>query len=67
MNSSRLNSQRSVSPTPRSMGAKIVDSRRYLSTEDKKVLRSMMVDEKDVDLIKMYFETFKGNLNVKYA
>lgn len=24
-----------------------------------------MIDEKDVELIKMYFETFKGNISVK--
>ena len=55
---------RSRSTTPRPYGIKPLDNRRHLSKEDKHMLRTMTIEEKDIVLIKEYFEVFKGNIHV---
>jgi hypothetical protein len=54
-----------VSPTPRSgISLKTLDMKRFLTKEDKYTLRTMMIEERDTDLVREFFEIYNGNSKV---
>eukprot|EP00347_Sterkiella_histriomuscorum_P011290 403373020 len=65
MNTSMNNtSHRSITPTPRQPQIKAIDSnqRRKLTKDEKQVLKTIMIDERDLALLKEYLEIYSGNL-----
>ncbi|TNV85121.1 hypothetical protein FGO68_gene1908 [Halteria grandinella] len=59
-----MNSHRSISPTPRSTLAKPLfpDSRRHTTLQERAVLQSMQVDERDIELLREFMEKHAGSL-----
>ena len=70
-----MNSHRSLSPTPRSSYAKPVDPnvtsgagsiRRLITNNERQTLQNVMIDERDIELLREYMEKYSGNIKVRF-